>query len=147
MKLIFEYNQEPTGHTTDEINLDLSDNLKRSDLRLPEINEVEIVRHYTRLSRKNYGIDTNLYPLGSCTMKYNPRVNEDLAKLSGFSTLHPLVPVSCSQGALQVIWELEQNLKEITGMDAFSLQPSAGSQCELLGVMIAKKYFAEKKRV
>ncbi len=144
MKLIFEYNQEPTGHMTDEINLDLSDNLKRNDLRLPEINEVEIVRHYTELSRKNYGIDTNLYPLGSCTMKYNPRVNEELVKLSGFSTLHPLVPVSCSQGALQVIWELEQNLKEITGMDAFSLQPSAGSQCELLGVMIAKKYFAEK---
>ncbi len=145
MKLIFDYNQSNTKHTPSQENdVDLPEDLKRSSLPLCDVNEIQIIRHYTELSRKNYGIDTNFYPLGSCTMKYNPRVNEDLAKLPGFSNLHPLMPTTHAQGALQVIWELEDNLKEITGMDAFSLQPSAGSQCELLGVMIAKKYFAEK---
>ena len=145
MKLIFEYNQSNTNHTpVEENDVGLPEELKRSSLLLPDVNEVQIIRHYTELSKKNYGIDTNFYPLGSCTMKYNPRVNEDLAKLPGFSNLHPHMPASHAQGALQVIWELEENLKEITGMDAFSLQPAAGSQCELLGVMIAKKYFAEK---
>ncbi len=145
MKLIFNYNQSNTKHTpVEEKGVDLPEELKRSSLLLPDVNEVQIIRHYTELSKKNYGIDTNFYPLGSCTMKYNPRVNEDLAKLPGFSNLHPHMPVSNVQGALEVIWELEENLKEITGMDAFSLQPAAGSQCELLGVMIAKKYFAEK---
>ena len=145
MKLIFDYNQSNTKHTpSQEKDVDLPEELKRRSLPLHDVNEIQIIRHYTELSRKNYGIDTNFYPLGSCTMKYNPRVNEDLAKLPGFSNLHPHMPASHAQGALQVIWELEENLKEITGMDAFSLQPSAGSQCELLGVMIAKKYFAEK---
>jgi len=144
MKLIFNYHQSNTKHTPSEKDVDLPEELKRSSLPLCDVNEIQIIRHYTELSRKNYGIDTNFYPLGSCTMKYNPRVNEDLAKLPGFSNLHPHMPASHAQGALQVIWELEDNLKEITGMDAFSLQPSAGSQCELLGVMIAKKYFAEK---
>jgi len=144
MKLIFNYNQSNTKHTPSEKDVDLPEELKRSSLPLCDVNEIQIIRHYTELSRKNYGIDTNFYPLGSCTMKYNPRVNEDLAKLPGFSNLHPHMPASHAQGALQVIWELEDHLKEITGMDAFSLQPSAGSQCELLGVMIAKKYFAEK---
>jgi len=148
MKLIFDYNQAYTVHTPIETtDLDLPEELKRDSLPLPQVNEVEIVRHYTELSRKNFGIDTNFYPLGSCTMKYNPRVNEELSKLPGFSRLHPLLPASHVQGTLEVIWELEQNLKEITGMDAFSLQPSAGSQCELLGLMIAKKYFAEKNDV
>lgn len=145
MKLIFDYTQSNTKHTpSQEKDVDLPEDLKRRSLPLCDVNEIQIIRHYTELSRKNYGIDTNFYPLGSCTMKYNPRVNEDLAKLPGFSDLHPHMPASHAQGALQVIWELEDNLKEITGMDAFSLQPSAGSQCELLGVMIAKKYFAEK---
>ena len=145
MKLIFDYNQSNTKHTpVEEKDVGLPEELKRSSLLLPDVNEVQVIRHYTELSKKNYGIDTNFYPLGSCTMKYNPRVNEDLAKLPGFSNLHPHMPASHAQGALQVIWELEGDLKEITGMDAFSLQPAAGSQCELLGVMIAKKYFAEK---
>ena len=145
MKLIFDYNQSNTKHTpVEEKDVGLPEELKRSSLLLPDVNEVQVIRHYTELSKKNYGIDTNFYPLGSCTMKYNPRVNEDLAKLPGFSNLHPHMPASHAQGALQVIWELEEDLKEITGMDAFSLQPAAGSQCELLGVMIAKKYFAEK---
>lgn len=145
MKLIFNYTQSNTKHTpSQERDVDLPEELKRTSLPLCDVNEIQIIRHYTELSRKNYGIDTNFYPLGSCTMKYNPRVNEDLAKLPGFSNLHPHIPASHAQGALEVIWELEESLKEITGMDAFSLQPAAGSQCELLGVMIAKKYFAEK---
>ena len=145
MKLIFNYTQSNTKHTpSQEKDVDLPDELKRASLPLCDVNEIQIIRHYTELSRKNYGIDTNFYPLGSCTMKYNPRVNEDLAKLPGFSNLHPHMLENHAQGALEVIWELEECLKEITGMDAFSLQLSAGSQCELLGVMIAKKYFAEK---
>ena len=144
MKLIFNYNQANTKYTAQEKDVDLPDELKRESLPLCNVNEVQIIRHYTELSRKNYGIDTNFYPLGSCTMKYNPRVNEDIAKLPGFANIHPHTPASHAQGALEVIWELEEILKEITGMDAFSLQPAAGSQSELLGVMIAKKYFAEK---
>jgi len=144
MKLIFNYNQANTRYTPQEKDVDLPDELKRESLPLCNVNEVQIIRHYTELSRKNYGIDTNFYPLGSCTMKYNPRVNEDIAKLPGFANIHPHTPASHAQGALEVIWELEEILKEITGMDAFSLQPAAGSQSELLGVMIAKKYFAEK---
>lgn len=144
MRLIFEYDQEPTVHVPREEDINIPTELQRKDLPLPNVNEVEIVRHYTRLSRNNYGIDNNLYPLGSCTMKYNPRVNEDIAKIDGFKSLHPLSPIQHSQGALRVIWELQEDLKEITGMDEFSLQPAAGSQCELLGVMIAKKYFKDK---
>lgn len=145
MKLIFEYDEQISGHVRDEhIDLELPQDLIRDELPLPNVNEIDIVRHYTNLSRKNYGIDLGLYPLGSCTMKYNPRVNEDIARLKGFSSLHPLVPLSHSQGSLQLIWELQESLKEITGMDNITLQPAAGSQCELLGIMIAKKYFAEK---
>ena len=145
MKLIFEYDEQISGHVRDEhIDLELPLDLIRDELPLPNVNEIDIVRHYTNLSRKNYGIDLGLYPLGSCTMKYNPRVNEDIARLKGFSSLHPLVPLSHSQGSLQLIWELQESLKEITGMDNITLQPAAGSQCELLGIMIAKKYFAEK---
>jgi len=93
MKLIFDYNQSNTKHTPSQENdVDLPEDLKRSSLPLCDVNEIQIIRHYTELSRKNYGIDTNFYPLGSCTMKYNPRVNEDLAKLPGFSNLHPLMP-------------------------------------------------------
>lgn len=105
---------------------------------------MQVIRHYTALSQKNYGIDTGIYPLGSCTMKYNPRVHEDISRLSGFATIHPRAPTSHTQGTLEVMWELQEALKEITGMDAFSLQPAAGSQGELLGVMIAKRYFADK---
>ena len=145
MKLIFEYDEQISGHVRDEhIDLELPLDLIRDELPLPNVNEIDIVRHYTNLSRKNYGIDLGLYPLGSCTKKYNPRVNEDIARLKGFSSLHPLVPLSHSQGSLQLIWELQESLKEITGMDNITLQPAAGSQCELLGIMIAKKYFAEK---
>lgn len=143
-KIIFDYAQANTVHVrTDEDSIK-DQFLERDSLPLPDVSEMQVIRHYTDLSRKNYGIDTDIYPLGSCTMKYNPRVNEDMARLPGFAGLHPHAPVSHTQGALEVIWELQEALKEITGMDAFSLQPAAGSQGELLGVMIAKRYFADR---
>ncbi len=99
--------------------------LMRKDLPLPNVSEINVVRHYTNLSRMNFGVDIGFYPLGSCTMKYNPKVNEDIATLDGFRELHPLSHESCIQGALQLFWELEQDLKKLTGMDNFSLQPAA----------------------
>ncbi|MEK6984086.1 MAG: aminomethyl-transferring glycine dehydrogenase subunit GcvPB [Nanoarchaeota archaeon] len=113
----------------------------RQELELPEVSELDVVRHYTELSRRTFGVDNGFYPLGSCTMKYNPKINEDTARLEGFSQLHPYTPYDFCQGALQIIFELEQYLNEITGMDAFTLQPSAGSHGELTGIMIVKKYF------
>lgn len=113
----------------------------RQDLELPELSELDVVRHYTALSRRNFGVDNGFYPLGSCTMKYNPKINEDTSRLPGFSQLHPYAPEEFSQGALQLMYELEQYLKEIMGMDAFTLQPAAGSHGELTGILIVKKYF------
>jgi glycine dehydrogenase subunit 2 len=119
----------------------IPENYLRHELDLPEVSEFDVVRHYTALSRRNFGVDNGFYPLGSCTMKYNPKINEDTARIAGFSQLHPYVSDEFSQGALQVLYELEGYLKEITGMDAFTLQPVAGSHGELTGIMIAKKYF------
>jgi glycine cleavage system P protein (glycine dehydrogenase) subunit 2 len=107
---------------------------------LPEVSEVDVVRHYSRLSQMNYGVDTHFYPLGSCTMKYNPKINEDMARLPGFLRLHPLAPVAASQGALQVMWELARDLAEISGMDQVSLQPAAGAQGEFAGVLMIRAY-------
>lgn len=117
----------------------------RSKLHLPEVSEVEVVRHYTKLSTQNYGIDTGFYPLGSCTMKYNPKVNEEIAKLPGFKSLHPLQDEELSQGALELMYNLERYLCEITGMDGFTLQPAAGAHGELAGLMIVKACFERKK--
>lgn len=145
MKTVFEYDEEPTGHLSDEdVQINLPASLMRDELPLPNISEINVVRHYTNLSQKNFGVDVGFYPLGSCTMKYNPKVNEDMAKLDGFVGLHPHSSEECAQGALEIIWRLEQLLKEITGMDAFSLQPAAGAQSELLGATIAKAYFSQK---
>src|SRR5207302_10535630 len=108
--------------------------------RLPEVSELDVVRHYSRLSRMNYGVDTHFYPLGSCTMKYNPKINEDMARLAGFARLHPLAPEPLSQGALQLMHELAAMLAEIAGMDAVSLQPAAGAQGELAGVLMIRAY-------
>ena len=151
MKLIFEYEENITGHvpsSSDDDSHSLGDlprELIRKELPLPNVSEIDVIRHYSNMSRKNFGIDIGFYPLGSCTMKYNPKINEDIAKLEGFMQLHPLSPQSCIQGSLQLMWELGEYFKKITGMDAFSLQPAAGSQSELLGVMIAKAYYKEKK--
>jgi len=120
--------------------------LLRDDLDLPELAEVDIVRHYTRLARRNFGVDVGFYPLGSCTMKYNPKVNENVARLEGFTGLHPYAPEAFSQGSLQLLHELAGYLSEICGMDDFTLQPAAGAHGELTGVMIIKKHFEKKGR-
>ncbi len=144
MKLIFEYEEQTTGYLPDEdIQIDLPKEIIRKELPLPNVSEISTVRHYINLSKKNFAVDVGFYPLGSCTMKYNPKINEDLARLEGLRDLHPLSPEDCVQGALQLMWELEQDLMEITGMDSFSLQPAAGAQGELLGIMITKAYFKQ----
>ena len=107
---------------------------------LPELNEPEVVRHYVNLSHLNYAIDTGFYPLGSCTMKFNPKLNEWAARLPGFANLHPLAPDEIAQGSLQLLWELEQALAEISGMRAVSLQPAAGAQGELCGILMIRAY-------
>jgi glycine dehydrogenase subunit 2 len=114
--------------------------LRKDAPGLPEVSEFDIVRHYSRLSRMNYGVDTHFYPLGSCTMKYNPRINEDMARLPGFAKVHPLAPTAAAQGALQLMHELAADLAEIAGMDAVSLQPAAGAQGELAGVLMIRAY-------
>jgi glycine dehydrogenase subunit 2 len=118
--------------------------LSDSELDLPELYEVDIIRHYTNLSNKNYGLDTGFYPLGSCTMKYNPKINEDTARYDGFANLHPLQPDDCTQGSLQLLHELELSLSEIAGMDRTTLQPAAGAHGELTGVMIIKAYHEKR---
>lgn len=114
--------------------------LRKTPLGFPELAEVDIVRHYTNLSRRNYGVDNGFYPLGSCTMKYNPKINEDLVNLPGVKNSHPLWPEDLSQGMLKLLYELEQALIEITGMDHFTLQPAAGAHGELTALLIIKAY-------
>lgn len=114
--------------------------IRKDEIEFPEVSELDLVRHYTLLSKKNYSIDSGFYPLGSCTMKYNPKINEDMAANPKFSRLHPLQDESTVQGALEVMYRTQEALKEITGMDAFTLQPAAGAHGELTGLMIIKKY-------
>ncbi|MCD6153933.1 MAG: aminomethyl-transferring glycine dehydrogenase subunit GcvPB [Syntrophobacterales bacterium] len=118
--------------------------LLRDDVDLPEVGEIDLVRHYTALSRRNFGVDVGFYPLGSCTMKYNPKINEDVARLVGFTSIHPYAPAEFSQGNLQLIYELQQYLSEIFGMAEFTMQPAAGAHGELTGIMLVKKYFDRK---
>ncbi|HPC02996.1 MAG TPA: aminomethyl-transferring glycine dehydrogenase subunit GcvPB [Syntrophales bacterium] len=120
------------------------DELLREDTDLPELSEIDVIRHYTHLSRRNFGVDLGFYPLGSCTMKYNPKIDEDVAALPGFTALHPLAPAAFSQGNLRLLFELERCLSEIFGMEAFSLQPAAGAHGELTGVMMIRKYFEKR---
>ncbi|OYD14467.1 glycine dehydrogenase (aminomethyl-transferring) [candidate division WOR-3 bacterium JGI_Cruoil_03_51_56] len=119
-------------------------NAGRKDSRLPELSEIDIARHFTRLSILNHHIDKGLYPLGSCTMKYNPKINERASRLPGFAEIHPLLPETACQGALQLMYELGEYLKEITGFDAITLQPGAGAHGELTGMMMVRKYFEKK---
>jgi glycine dehydrogenase subunit 2 len=112
--------------------------------RLPELAEPEIVRHFTELTTRNFGIDTGFYPLGSCTMKYNPRVNERVVALPGFRDLHPLQEEDAAQGALELMWRLQEILSEVAGLPAVSLQPAAGSQGELTGLFLMRAYFDER---
>lgn len=110
----------------------------------PELGELEVLRHFLRISQLNFGAATTFYPLGSCTMKYNPLTNEAVARLPGFAGLHPLVPDAHAQGALQLCWELQEMLAEISGMDAVSLQPAAGAQGELAGMKMIRAYHADR---
>ncbi|ABR47557.1 Glycine dehydrogenase (decarboxylating) [Alkaliphilus metalliredigens QYMF] len=114
--------------------------IRDQDVELPELSQGDVMRHYTLLSNKNFGVDTGFYPLGSCTMKYNPKVNEDIARLAGFSHIHPYQPEETVQGALALTYELDQMLSEITGMERVTLQPVAGSHGEMTGLMIIKAY-------
>ncbi len=120
--------------------------LRTVPAQLPEIAEFDAVRHYTRLSQRNFAVDTHFYPLGSCTMKYNPKLNERVAALPGFASIHPYQPSSQVQGMLQLLYELEQWLCAITGMGAFTLQPAAGAQGELTGLKIIAAYQRHKRR-
>src|SRR5512136_962034 len=114
--------------------------LVRSDLPLPELYEVDVVRHFTRLSQMNHSIDTGFYPLGSCTMKYNPKINEETARLPGFAYIHPLQPIETVQGCLMLMYDLQEWLKEIGGFAGVTLQPAAGAQGELTGVLVIRAY-------
>ena len=152
MKLIFEKSQAGRrGGDLPNYDLPLTkvpDALRRENPpRLPELAEPEIVRHFTELSTRNFGIDTGFYPLGSCTMKYNPRVNERLAMLPGFRDLHPYQDEDAIQGALELMWWLQEALIEVSGLHACSLQPAAGSQGELTGLMLMRAYFADRGEV
>ena len=117
---------------------------RRKDLPLPEVSEVDVVRHFTRLSQKNYGVDLGIYPLGSCTMKYNPKINEVAARLPGFAFTHPLQPEDTVQGNLYLMYTLQEWLMEISGFAGITLQPAAGAQGELTGVLIIQKYHADR---
>lgn len=125
---------------TDISNLIPGQFLRDTEAELPEVSEVDAVRHYTALSQMNYGVDSGFYPLGSCTMKYNPKVNEDMANLDGFAKVHPYQPEEAVQGCLELLYETDRMLSEITGMDRVSLQPAAGAHGEMTGLMIIKAY-------
>lgn len=148
-KLIFEIsNPGHVGYTLsdkefsdmDHTQYFSEDTLRKTELEFPEVNETEVVRHYTALSNLNYGVDTGFYPLGSCTMKYNPKINEEIAGIPNFSGIHPEQPIDDVQGTLEAMHGVSQALAEVTGMDVMSLQPAAGSHGELTGLMIMKAY-------
>jgi glycine cleavage system P protein (glycine dehydrogenase) subunit 2 len=122
----------------------MDENVTGDGPNFPDLSEVDVVRHYTRLSQWNFGVDTGMYPLGSCTMKYNPKTNERQAGTPGFSGAHPLLPTSLTQGALRLMFELESFLAEITGMDAVTLQPAAGAHGELAGMLLIWAFHKSK---
>ena len=147
MKTIFEKSNNSGICLTDEKeDLSFLDKtvLRSEKCGLPQVGELEVLRHYKELSDRNFCIEKGFYPLGSCTMKYNPKVNELLASLEGYANLHPLSSDGDSEGALELMYMLQESLKKITGMDAVSLQPAAGAHGELTGMMIIKKYFEVK---
>ena len=148
-KLIFEKNLKGSNTFTippaDIPEVDIATSIPASFLReaapaLPDISEVEAVRHFVDLSHKAYGVDNGFYPLGSCTMKYSPKINEWAARLSGFANIHPYQPVKTVQGAMELLYNMQNLLAEITGMDAVTLQPAAGAHGEMTGVMVIKAY-------
>jgi glycine dehydrogenase subunit 2 len=149
-KLIFERGSKGRSgffwpNEGEEIPPAIPGNLLRRDIAgFPELSELETLRHFTRLSQKNFAIESQFYPLGSCTMKYNPKINEVVARFPGFAQIHPLTPSDWLQGALALLFELEGMLAEISGMEHVSLQPSAGAQGELTGLMLIRACLAER---
>ncbi|MEK4973219.1 aminomethyl-transferring glycine dehydrogenase subunit GcvPB [Niallia sp. FSL R7-0648] len=117
-----------------------NDYIREENPELPEVSELDIMRHYTALSKRNHGLDSGFYPLGSCTMKYNPKINENVARFNGFAHIHPLQEASSVQGALELMYDLQQHLVEITGMDEVTLQPAAGAHGEWTGLMLIRAY-------
>jgi glycine dehydrogenase subunit 2 len=152
-KLIFERSVPGSGAFSlpegDVPPVELKDSLqgflRESEPILPEVSEVEVVRHFTELSQKAFGVDSGMYPLGSCTMKYNPKINEWAARLPGFADLHPDQPEETVQGALELMYELEQMLCEITGMERFTLQPASGAHGEMTGASLIKAYHEQRQ--
>ncbi|MFO8060178.1 MAG: aminomethyl-transferring glycine dehydrogenase subunit GcvPB [Bacillota bacterium] len=156
--LIFELSSPGrTGYSLPELDVPAEpleqlipeDMLRREDPALPEVSEVDVVRHFVRLSQMNHGVDTGFYPLGSCTMKYSPKINEDVARLGGFAALHPCQPEETVQGALQLMYETGEYLKEIAGLPHMTLQPAAGAHGEITGLMLIRAYHrarGEKQR-
>jgi glycine dehydrogenase subunit 2 len=152
MELIFEISKpgrnaaDVTASDVPAVNIEdaIGKKYLRKELDLPEVAEVDLVRHYTNLSRRNFGVDLGFYPLGSCTMKYNPKVNENIAVLPGFTGLHPYADDESAQGNLQLMYEMQKYLSNIFGMAEFTLQPAAGAHGELTGIMMIKKYFEKK---
>lgn len=151
-ELIFELSQPGRiGYSLPELDVpetDLSALLPAGYLReeepeLPEVSELDIMRHYTALSNRNHGVDSGFYPLGSCTMKYNPKINEDVARFDGFAHIHPLQQEETVQGAMELLYDLQEHLKEITGMDEVTLQPAAGAQGEWTGLMMIRAFHEE----
>ncbi|NOT49509.1 MAG: aminomethyl-transferring glycine dehydrogenase subunit GcvPB [Acidobacteria bacterium] len=152
--LIFERSQTGrVGYRLPKLDIDetpldeiIPAELRRSDDLdgVPEVSEVDVIRHFTRISTWNYSIDLGMYPLGSCTMKYNSRLNEKVARIAGFANLHPLAPEAESQGALELIYKLQQDLAEITGLPGVSLQPAAGAQGEMTGVMLIRAFLDKR---
>ena len=147
--LIFEQGQPGRAnhylpHHAESADAYLPQELLREDLPLPDNTELDVVRHFTRLSHRTFGIDIGFYPLGSCTMKYNPRINDAVANLPGLRDLHPFAPDELAQGALAVMWQLERALSSLFGMAAFSLQPAAGAQGELSALLISRAYFRKR---
>ncbi|NLX64227.1 MAG: aminomethyl-transferring glycine dehydrogenase subunit GcvPB [Clostridiaceae bacterium] len=114
--------------------------LRKTDPELPEVSEVDVIRHYTNLSKRNYGVDSGFYPLGSCTMKYNPKINEDIASIEGLAQMHPLQDPQSAQGNLEILYNMDRYLSEILGMERVTLQPAAGAHGEMTGLMIIKAY-------
>ena len=149
MKLLFE--QSKTGRGMDYLPEVKTGNARPtgsyarvSKPRLPEISEVDLSRHYTQLAKQTHGVNDGFYPLGSCTMKYNPRVDEAAASLRGFTDIHPLQPLKTVQGALEVLYKAEKLLCEITGMDAMTFEPAAGAHGEYTGLLLIRRYHQDR---
>ncbi|MEA1993469.1 MAG: aminomethyl-transferring glycine dehydrogenase subunit GcvPB [Euryarchaeota archaeon] len=129
----------------EDTEIEIPEELKRKELHLPEVSEIDIVRHFVELSQKNYGVDTGFYPLGSCTMKYNPKINEEIASWEEVTNIHPYQDESTVQGSLEIMYSLGEALCEIAGMDRITLQPAAGAHGEYTGMKIIKKYMKTKE--